>query len=134
VTAVSPLSAASRPVSGYFYILGTVLLTVYGQLILKWQVRTLGLLPSNASDTIRYLGRLLLNFWVASSFAAAFLAFLCWAAAMTKFELSYAYPFTSLAFVLVTILSVLLFHEQVTSPKLLGLAFIIVGIIIASRG
>ena len=31
--------------SDYLYIVGTVLLTVYGQLVLKWQVGRLGALP-----------------------------------------------------------------------------------------
>ena len=52
---------------------------------------------------------------------------------MTKFELSYAYPFMSLAFVMVLILSALLFHESVTITKILGLMFVVAGIIIASR-
>jgi hypothetical protein len=38
-------------------------------------------------------------------------------AALTKFELSYAYPFMSLAFVLVLLSSALLFHETVTMPQ-----------------
>lgn len=54
-------------------------------------------------------------------------------AAMTKFELSYAYPFMSGAFVLVFILSVIFFNEIVTWQKILGLAFIVMGIFITSR-
>ena len=52
---------------------------------------------------------------------------------MTKFELSYAYPFMSGAFVLVFILSVLFFNEVVTWQKILGLALIVAGIIVTSR-
>jgi multidrug transporter EmrE-like cation transporter len=127
-------SGATHPTSGYLFILGTVLLTVYGQLVLKWQVGTLGALPPDAPNAARFLGRLLINPFVMSSFAAGFLAFLCWAAAMTKFELSYAYPFTSLSFVLVLISSAVLFRESVTLPKVIGLALIITGIVISSRG
>jgi multidrug transporter EmrE-like cation transporter len=126
-------SETARPASGYLFVLGTVLFTVYGQAILKWQVQYLGALPPAAGEALRYFGRLILNPWVLSSFLAAFLAFLCWAAAMTKFELSYAYPLTSLSFVLVTAVSAAVFREPITPAKLLGLAFIILGIIIASR-
>jgi multidrug transporter EmrE-like cation transporter len=55
-------------------------------------------------------------------------------AAMTKFPLSYAYPFTSLAFVLVVFLSAIFFNESVTTSKALGLGFVVLGIIIGSRG
>ncbi len=66
--------------------------------------------------------------------AAGFFALVCWLAAMTKFELSYAYPLMSLAFVLVLIFSAFLFHEPVTAPKVLGILLIMLGIFVASRG
>ena len=118
----------------YLYIFGTIFFTVYGQLVTKWQVARAGDLPVEATEKIWFLLRLVLNPWIISSLTAAFLAFLCWVAAMTKFELSHAYPFTSLAFVLVLGLSAILFHEAITVPKVLGVAFIMVGIIVGSRG
>ena len=69
-----------------------------------------------------------------SGFIAAFLASLCWMAAMTAFELSYAYPFMGLTFVLVFLASVFLLGEQVTNYKILGLALIVLGIFVTSRG
>ena len=118
----------------YLYIFGTIFFTVYGQLVTKWQVARAGEFPVETTEKIWFLLRLVVNPWVISSLTAAFLAFLCWVAAMTKFELSYAYPFTSLAFVLVLGLSAILFHEAITVPKVLGVAFIMVGIIVGSRG
>lgn len=118
----------------YLYILGTILFTVYGQLVTKWQVARAGAFPLEATEKVWFLFRLVFNPWVISSLAAAFVAFLCWVAAMTRFELSYAYPFTSLAFVLVLGLSAVLFHEALTVPKALGVAFIVGGIIIGSQG
>ncbi len=53
---------------------------------------------------------------------------------MTKLELSFAYPFMSAAFVLVFLFSVFLFQEAVNWQKIVGLAFIVLGIIISSRG
>lgn len=52
---------------------------------------------------------------------------------MTKFEISYAYPFMSSAFVLVFILSVFLFQETITWQKIIGLLLIVAGIIVTSR-
>jgi multidrug transporter EmrE-like cation transporter len=119
---------------GYFYIFGCVLFTVYGQLIVKWQVASAGALPADVVGKISFLLRLLLNPWIISSLAAAFLAMLSWMAAMTRFELSYAYPFMSLAFVLVLGLSAVFFHEQLTAPRILGMVLIVTGIIVGSRG
>lgn len=121
-------------VTGFAYILGTVLLTVYGQIVLKWQVAKAGVLPAAFSEKIVFLITLIWNPWILSSIFAGFLAFLCWMAAMTRFELSYAYPFMSLSFLLVLILSAVLFHEPMTIPKAVGVALVMVGIIIGSRG
>ena len=117
----------------YVYVFGTIFFTVYGQLVTKWQVALAGPLPQDMVGSIWFLLRLVLNPWVLSSLVAAFLAFLCWMAAMTKFELSYAYPFMSLAFVLVLGLSVALFREALSVPKLLGMVLIVAGIIVGSQ-
>ena len=69
-----------------------------------------------------------------SGIGAGFLAFLCWMAALTKFELSYAYPFMSSSFLLVLILSAVFFHEALTLPKVIGVALVMVGIVVGSRG
>lgn len=119
----------------YLYIALTILFTVYGQIVIKWQASQAGPLPSGAIDKITFLLRLvLLNPWVLSGLFAAFLASLAWAAAMTKFPLSHAYPFMSLAFVLVLFLSAVFLNEPVTWPKLLGMALIVAGIVIGSQG
>jgi drug/metabolite transporter (DMT)-like permease len=112
----------------------TVLLTVYGQLAIKWQVLKVGDLPQNNIDKIWFLLQLLLNPWVISAFLAALLASVTWMAAMTKLQLSHAYPFMSLAFILVMIFSGLLFHEPITIPKIVGLTVVVIGLIIGSQG
>lgn len=118
----------------YFYILCTILLTVYGQLIIKWQVIKAGVFPESGAEKIVFLLQLLLNPWVISAFFAALLASVTWMAAMTKLQLSHAYPFMSLAFVLVLIFSGILFHEPISSPKIVGTVLVIIGLIIGSQG
>lgn len=121
-------------ITGFAFVLGSILFTVYGQLVVKWQVAKAGSLPVALSDKIPFLAKLIVNPWILTAIAAGFGALLCWLAAMTKFELSFAYPFMSLAFVLVLILSVLLFNEALTAPKVMGVLLIMAGIIVASRG
>jgi multidrug transporter EmrE-like cation transporter len=118
----------------FLYILTTILCTVYGQLVVKWQVRNAGALPLGINNRIYFLLKLLFNPWILSGLAAALVAMFAWMAAMTKFELSYAYPFTSLGFVIVLVLSALLFHEAMTIPKVLGVGLVVVGLVVASHG
>jgi multidrug transporter EmrE-like cation transporter len=118
----------------HLYIAGTIIFTVYGQLILKWRISGYGAFPPDLFDKFLFLVRVLCDPFVISGFVAAFFASLCWMAAMTKFDLSYAYPFMSIPFVIILILSSFFFQEAITLPKLLGLGFIVVGITIGANG
>ena len=118
----------------YVYVFLTIFLTVYGQIAIKWQVSAAGAFPTDPQGKLLFLGRLLLNPWVISALLAALAAAVSWMAAMTKLDLSHAYPFMSLAFILVLVLSALVFHEPVTAPKIAGLVLISAGIIVGSQG
>ena len=118
----------------YVYVACTILLTVYGQIVIKWQVTNAGAFPEATADKLWFLAKLLVNPWIASGLAAALLAAISCMAAMTKLDLSHAYPFTSLSFVLVLIASGLLLNEPVTWPKIAGIALICAGIAVGSQG
>ncbi len=118
----------------YLYIALTIGFTVYGQLILKWRIRDFGPLPADSFEKLRFLLGLLFDPAIFSGFVAAFLASLAWMAVMTKFELSHAYPFMSLNFVAVLLLSGWLLSEPLTIQKLVGIALIVIGTVVAARG
>lgn len=118
----------------YLYILATIGFTVYGQLILKWRIAQFGALPTEFLGKLKFLLVLLFDPAIFSGFAAAFLASLAWMAAMTKFDLSHAYPFMSLNFVVVLVLSGWLLSEPLSIQKVVGVGLIIIGTVIAARG
>ena len=118
----------------YFYIFVTIGLTVYGQLILKWRIIQLGQFPSELSNQFKFLLALFLDPLILSGFFAAFLASLAWMVAMTKFDLSHAYPFMSLNFVVVLFLSAYLLSEYVSLQKVIGVGLIVLGTLVAARG
>jgi uncharacterized membrane protein len=118
----------------YLYIFATIALTVYGQLILKFRIARLGALPAGTFDKLKFLIGLLFDPGIFSGFFAAFLASLAWMAAMTKFDLSHAYPFMSLNFVVVLLLSGWLLSEPMTLQKAIGVGLIVLGTVVAARG
>ena len=65
--------------------------------------------------------------------SAAFGAAMVWMLAIARLDLSYAYPFMSLTFPSILLLSYLLFNEPVNIGKAVGVGFIVAGIIIHSR-
>lgn len=116
----------------YVFVALTVLFTVYGQLVLKWQA---GLVAPPANGHLAaYVAGMLLRPWVLSGLAAAFLASACWIAAISRAELSRIYPFMALNFVLVAVLAVPFFGESLSTSKLVGLALVVAGLIVTSRG
>ena len=119
---------------GYVYIFLTIVFTVYGQLILKQQVNTLASVPSGIDLLFFYLKFIATRPLVLSGFVSAFLASLAWMAAISKFELSYAYPFMSLNFVIVVIASLFIFGENLNFYKVAGLSVICLGVFIVSKG
>jgi multidrug transporter EmrE-like cation transporter len=118
----------------YFYIFMTIALTVYGQVAIKWQVLKVGALPEALPDKVFFLLQLLLNPWIISALLAAFLASVFWMAAMTKLQLSHAYPFMGLTFVIVLLASGLIFQEPITVLKVVGVSLIFLGLVVASQG
>jgi multidrug transporter EmrE-like cation transporter len=119
---------------GYLYLFGTILFTIYGQLILKWRIVKYGALPEQFSEKIIFLFKLLLDPYIFSGFSAAFLASFFWMAAMTKFELSHAYPIIVGGLALLTSLFAIVFlKEPVTAYKIIGIILIIVGVYFISR-
>jgi multidrug transporter EmrE-like cation transporter len=118
----------------YLYVACMILLMVYAQIIIKWQVNAAGAFPESAPDQLWFLAKLLVNPWVASALAGLFLAALAWMAALTRLDLSHAYPFMSLAFVLVMVASAFFFGEPLTGPKVAGIALICIGIAVGSQG
>ncbi|NNJ26942.1 putative 4-amino-4-deoxy-L-arabinose-phosphoundecaprenol flippase subunit ArnF [Planctomycetes bacterium LzC2] len=121
-----------RRMIGYAYVGLTITFTVIGQLLIKWQMGS-ATLPEGAVAKLLFLMRQLLNPWILCGFASAFLAALCWMAAMTKLPLSRAYPPTSLALVLVLAFSALLFDEKISSSTILGSLLIIAGLLVVAK-
>jgi drug/metabolite transporter (DMT)-like permease len=117
----------------HIYILGTIIFTVYGQIIMKWRIGMYGVLPADIKEKIFFLFQLLLDPFILSGLFSAFVASLFWMMAMTKFDMSYAYPFIGATFVLNLSFAVMLLHEPFAWNKAIGSMVIILGIFIASR-
>ena len=121
---------------GYLYVIFTILFTVYGQVILKWRISDLNW----SLDMTGGIGKLIVSYMkflfdplIFSGFISAFIASVFWMLAMTKFELTYAYPFMALSPALVFIIGIFVLGETFTIGKVLGLLVIMIGIIITVK-
>ena len=124
---------ASFDLAGHVYILLTLLFTVYGQLVLKWQMGFAGQMPAGTQDKLVFLLLQFLNPWILSGFLSAFVASLTWMAAMTRLDLGYAYPFMSMAFVIVMVFGVIFLGESMNLARVAGTGLVVAGLVIISR-
>jgi drug/metabolite transporter (DMT)-like permease len=118
-------------VISWIYVGVSLILTAYGQLVVKWRVMRRGHLPAGLHGKIHFFSGLLLDPWVLTAMFATFIAALCWMAAMSHLELSRAYPFAALSFATVLILSGVLLGEDITPAKIVGVAIVIVGLVVS---
>jgi len=119
----------------YLYIFGTILFTVFGQMVLKWRITKLGwhMVDGSLWIKIQCYCTLLFDPWILSGFFSAFVASICWTMAMTKFEITTAYPFMSLSPAIVFLLGIFLLNESFSWGKVIGLVLIITGTIVTVK-
>ena len=119
----------------YILVSIVIALVTYGQLIIKRQVGQRGPAPLEDPGALgQYLLSALLDVGIVSGLGAAVLAALAWIVTVSKYELSSVYPFLAINFLLVPLLSVVLFRESINVSKVLGLSIVIVGLLIFARG
>jgi len=107
------------------YLLLTVALTfnAIANILLKIGAERLG-----AMDEAGFVGRLLVNYQLLAGLALFALNVLFYAAALTRLDLSVAYPVMMGGSLLIVVsVSALLLQEQVTATQVIGLALLVLG-------
>ncbi len=118
----------------HLYIVLSIVFAVASQLIIKWKMSAFDLSHmSTMGEKFLFASSMLINPYIMAAILLTLLSGLSWMIAMTKFDISYAYPYTALGFVLILLFSILLFHEPLTWYKVFGIVFIMTGIFIVSR-
>ncbi len=112
----------------YGCVLLTIFLTVYGQIIIKWRVMLLTNQVDSANHPYQFYINLFTNPWVLSALMAAFIASMAWMAAMSKLPLNVTYPFMSVSFPLVMVLSHYVFSESVSAQQMISIVLIMAGV------
>ena len=121
--------------SQHIYIFITLAFSVSSQLIIKWKMSDFSYNDfSSWQDRYSFAFSMLINPYIILALTFTVLAGVSWMIAMTKFELSYAYPFTIFSLIFVTLFSIIFFEEQVNAYKIIGIILVAIGIFTISRG
>ncbi len=115
------------------YILIAVLGSAVGQIILKKGMSSMGPLTLSADKLLSVLWRMVTNPYVFAGLAIYLCGTVFWLTALSRVDLSYAYPFASLSYILMLVASWLIFRENITTLRLVGTLVIGFGIFLISR-
>lgn len=115
------------------YILISVLAGATGQIMLKHGMLLIGEVTLSPDQVISVLWRLATNPFVVGGLALYAGGTVFWLAALSRVDLSYAYPFASLSYVIMLMAAWLLFAEHITPLRLLGTLVVGLGVLLISR-
>jgi drug/metabolite transporter (DMT)-like permease len=115
------------------YILISVLTGAIGQVLLKKGMMTMGPVTLTLNQLPTTLWRMATNPYVVIGLLIYVGGTVFWLSALSRVDLSYAYPFASLSYVVMLAASWLLFHENITPIRLLGTVIVGLGVFLISR-
>jgi drug/metabolite transporter (DMT)-like permease len=115
------------------YVLISGVLGVTGQLVIKRGLVALGSQALRPDGVLGFLASLALNPMIVGGLAIYVLGTLFWLVALSRLDLSYAYPFASLNYVLVLLASWFVLGELPSATRLAGVALICLGVCAIAR-
>jgi multidrug transporter EmrE-like cation transporter len=114
-------------------VLTGVLLNAFAQLFLKAGVRQLGHFDFALSNAWPVGSALATNLPIIGGLFCYVVSVVVWILALSRVEVSIAYPMLSIGYVVNAGLAWFLFGEAVGPQRLIGIAVIIVGVVIVAR-
>jgi drug/metabolite transporter (DMT)-like permease len=115
------------------YILISVLGGAVGQILLKAGMNNIGEITLSLQAIFKLTWRMVTNPYVFIGLFVYFLSVIFWMAALSRVDLSYAYPFASVSYVIMFLASWLLLHETITPMRIIGTLVIGLGVFLISR-
>jgi len=115
------------------YILISVLGGAVGQILLKKGMTSMGPITLDLPHLFNILWRMATNPYVFFGLAIYVTGTVFWLSALSRVNLSFAYPFASLSYVIMLIASWLILDEKISALRLAGTAIIGLGVFLISR-
>ena len=110
-----------------------VLLNTFAQLLLKAGANSIGRFEFALSHALEIGLKFIVNPYILGGMACYAVSLVVWLMALSRVEVSVAYPMLSVGFALNAVLAWWLLGEPVTMQRIAGIAIIIVGVTIVAR-
>lgn len=113
----------------YFLIIFQVFINTVAQLLLK---KGVGLVSFDLS-LVNLLWAFATNIYICAGVSIFVLSLLLWLYLLSQFELSFLYPFGSLAYALAALGGWMFFAEHISFSRILGIFLILVGVCFVAK-
>lgn len=114
-------------------ILAGVLLNAAAQLLLKAGTNAIGPFAFDAGNIVPVGMRLAFEPHIVTGIACYLVSLVVWLMALSRVEVSIAYPMLSIGYVVNAIAAWALFGEAVTPMRLAGIGIIVLGVFVVAR-
>lgn len=114
-------------------ILFTVLTNAAAQLMLKRGMTGVGALDVAGDGLIWTIIRVVFNPFVFAGLCTFVISMASHLVVLSKVQISYAYPFLSLAYVVVAAYAYFVFNEDMSAARIAGIGFIVLGTIFIAQ-
>jgi drug/metabolite transporter (DMT)-like permease len=114
-------------------ILFTVLSNAAAQIMLKRGMMIVGHVSLDLSSVYSSFWQIALNPFVIAGLFTFFISMASHIVVLSRVDLSFAYPFLSLAYVVVAAYAYFVFNEDVSQLRIAGIALICLGTVLVSR-
>ncbi|MDP3408608.1 transporter [Bosea sp. (in: a-proteobacteria)] len=114
-------------------ILFTVLTNAAAQLMLKRGMTGVGTLDVPGDGLIATVFRVVFNPFVFAGLCTFVISMASHLVVLSKVQISYAYPFLSLAYVVVAAYAYFIFNEDMSAARIAGIGFIVLGTIFIAQ-
>jgi len=112
-----------------------VLLNSAAQLMLKAGARAIGTVAMGSGHSLLAAGwGAATQPWILLGLCCYFVSAGLWVLALTRVDVTVAYPMLSMGYVIAALLAWQFFGEALTGPRVLGIAIILIGVVVLGRG
>jgi multidrug transporter EmrE-like cation transporter len=120
--------------STFLVIFVGVLLNSGAQLMLKAGAKTLQAMSlGSASSVLNAAMGAATQPWIVAGLCCYFISAGLWVIALTRVDVTVAYPLLSMGYVIAAVLAWQIFGEALTPGRIAGIAIILVGVVVLSR-
>lgn len=114
-------------------ILVSVLLNCSAQLCMKKGMMLVGEVTGGIQGMLAAFPNMITNVYLWASGVCYVVSILLWLVVLSKVDVSYAYPFLSIGYILSAVVGYFAFQEAVTPMRIAGIIVICVGVVLISR-